>query len=739
MKAFFLFFFLSIFSFNSWAQHLKLLDSETKKPIEGAVLGKKADEKSPGFCEISDYKGKIKLPFSPGGKAVKLEIHHLSYHNVFITWKGHADTTVFLKPVNQHLNEVVVTAHRRPESAKNVVYKVQVIDREKIEQSGSTDLPAVLAMLPGLNFTQNGATGTSDLVMQGLEGNYVKILVDGIPMVGKSGTEEEIDLSHININLVERVEIVEGPMAAAFGADALAGVINIITKKGAENMERVSVSASWQEETVGSSYGADESKRSGDATVNLRLSPKTTWQASAGWRDFKGWKNEYEGRRYFWHPKEQFLWSSLLRRHDKNLDLYYKISFLDETIVSYGEFSGIGTPTAIDQHFVSNRWTHSLKSTWNFSHTSTLSAYISYADYIRDAETYAVNGLDGSKSKTKSSDFGTAGWNARAEYSRQWKSVNLSVGSDLSSEKGSGDKIANAETLYTAGLFCAAEMRWKDRIKIRPALRYSYHSVYKSPLIPQINIKANLTEQLSLRAAYGKGFRAPSIKELFYSFVDSNHNIKGNKDLNPEKSVNYQAGIQWQNELAKNWMSQWSASAFYNDIEDKIEYFQSVSDATQYTAYNVLSKKTKGLSLEHKTVFRTLALSLNYSYTGVSNELNSKNDEDFGYFSEWAAAASHSLKKWKLNLNLNYKYTGERPIPRENNGIFYMEKVEAHHMLDFTFLKKLPIGFTISGGAKNILNVTALRLEGPGHNAETSQTVGYGRSYYLKLTYQFLK
>ena len=91
-----------------------------------------------------------------------------------------------------------------------------------------------------IRFSQDLATGGSDITMMGLKGQNVKILIDGLPMVGRQGTSNEIDINQIDINSIERIEIVEGPMSVVYGADALAGVINIITKKA---RPKISVSA----------------------------------------------------------------------------------------------------------------------------------------------------------------------------------------------------------------------------------------------------------------------------------------------------------------------------------------------------------------------------------------------------------------------------------------------------------------------------------------------------------------
>src|SRR6188474_272664 len=131
----------------------------------------------------------------------------------------------------KELSEVVVTGQYKPQSAKASVYQVRTISKERIQKQGATKLQDVLSNELNIRFSQDVATGGSSISMLGLKGQNVKILVDGMPMTGRQGTSNEIDINQIDINSIERIEIVEGPMSVVYGADALAGVINIITRK----------------------------------------------------------------------------------------------------------------------------------------------------------------------------------------------------------------------------------------------------------------------------------------------------------------------------------------------------------------------------------------------------------------------------------------------------------------------------------------------------------------------------
>jgi len=131
----------------------------------------------------------------------------------------------------KQLAEVVVTGQYKPQSVKQSVYQVRTITKEQIQKQAASKLQDVLNNQLNIRFSQDLSTGGSDISMLGLSGQNVKILLDGVPMTGRQGTSNEININSIEINSVERIEIIEGPMSVIYGADALAGVINIITKK----------------------------------------------------------------------------------------------------------------------------------------------------------------------------------------------------------------------------------------------------------------------------------------------------------------------------------------------------------------------------------------------------------------------------------------------------------------------------------------------------------------------------
>ena len=148
---------------------------------------------------------------------------------VFIHTSALAQAPAVSQDSARVLDEVVVTGQYRPQSLKQSVYKVSVINQERIRMRGATDIATVLNNEIGIRFSTDRILRETDVNIMGMSGQNVKVLFDGIPLVDRESTKQS--LSQIDINTVERIEIVEGPMSVVYGTDALAGVINIITKK----------------------------------------------------------------------------------------------------------------------------------------------------------------------------------------------------------------------------------------------------------------------------------------------------------------------------------------------------------------------------------------------------------------------------------------------------------------------------------------------------------------------------
>ena len=131
------------------------------------------------------------------------------------------------------LSPVVVTATRLPTPESEVASSITVITAEEIQEKQERTLPDALADVPGLNVVQTGGPGgTTSVYIRGTNANQVKVLIDGIDASDPSSPDGTFNFANTLTSDIARIEVLRGPQSGLYGADAIGGVINIITKAG---------------------------------------------------------------------------------------------------------------------------------------------------------------------------------------------------------------------------------------------------------------------------------------------------------------------------------------------------------------------------------------------------------------------------------------------------------------------------------------------------------------------------
>jgi outer membrane receptor for ferrienterochelin and colicins len=273
-------------------------------------------------------------------------------------------------------------------------------------------------------------------------------------------------------------------------------------------------------------------------------------------------------------------------------------------------------------------------------------------------------------------------------------------------------------------------------------------------VVPSINSKFILNKQLDLRLAYAYGFRSPALRELYFEFVDANHNIVGNPDLKAENSNSFNASLNWTSLPVNNMVFGISLGGFYNEFNNQIDFALASASANQYTYFNVNKTKTAGGTLENKFSMKNLDASLGLSYIGFYRKLYDdkdyikETDKEFLWSPELNASVSYMLQAIKTKFNLFFKYTGKRPqyVTGKNasgQNVLTIAETENYNLADFTTTTQLNKYLAVSAGVKNIFDVTNVSNSavnsGSIHNAGSTVAIGYGRSYFIGLNFQWNK
>lgn len=714
----------------SGQQHILVL-SPKGEPIEDAVIFYQPQAiKKLQKVAITDASGKAILATNT---TAALQINKVGFVCIYDTLTTHQPKTYTLQTNNTNLKDLVVTGQFETGTTDKSVYKIKVIDRQRIEQQGAVNLKDVLSNELNIRLSQDGVLGTQ-MSMMGLGGQNVKILIDGVPVIGRM--DGNIDISQINLNNIERIEVVEGPMSVIYGTDALGGVINLISKKPQAKQYNLNVNTYY--ETVGT-YNID-------ANTGFRYK---AWQlsASGGRNFFDGYSaNESENIRWKqWKPREQYFGELSVNYKFKTHSHRFNARYFNEKITARN--NPTITPYSIsgfDDYFKTTRINLAVYSDIYFKNKATLNLINSYALFGRTKNAYIKNLVTGTEQLTPNSeDHDTTTFDLvtlRGTYTtKTQKKFNSQLGYDVNLENGSGKRLASGSNFIgDYAVFYIADLKATSRLNLRPGIRFIYNTSYGAPIIPSVNLRYDVTEDIFIRASYAQGFRAPSLKELSLFFVDVNHNIKGNTNLKAETSNNYNLSLNYKKQYT-TWLVKSELSGFYNAINDLISLAIVDASTQTYSYVNIDTYRTFGLNFNNDIQYKSLKFTLGYGRIARYNQLSKREAlNEYSYANEYRANVTYSIKRAKTDVNLFYKYNGQLPgYALDANNQVYQTFVEAYSMMDASVTKsfyKNRVKLTI--GVKNLLNVTNISFNttSSAHSAGAgSMPMAMGRFMFTSL------
>lgn len=672
------------------------------------------------------------------------KVSFIGFKTIYQTVKQKGNYKFILIEDNVLLNQVVVTAQYSANSPDKAVHKIEIIDRKKIDAMGAVTLQDALSNSMGIRIEQDNILG-SGMSLQGISGQNVKILIDGVPVIGR--LNGNIDLSQINLDNIERIEIVKGPLSVNYGTNALAGAINLISKTNKKG--QVSVGGTSYYESIGKFNFTGKvgfNKKNNDVLITGGRNYFDGW--NDGDLQFRNPEPIADSTRFkTWKPKEQFFGGVQLGKTIKNVKLKYKGDIFDETIWNRGYPRPPYQETAFDDEYHTSRIDNALFFNRK-GKESTINVLASVNHFERTKNTFYTDLTTLDRLLTENSgDQDTSVFNqflSRGSFISQKDSakLNYQLGYEVNIEQAEGVRIEDGKQQQgDYALFASSEYAYKNFI-FRPGLRYAYNTSYETPLLPSLNIKFG-KDKYSIRASYARGFRAPSLKELYFNFVDINHNIVGSNSLKAETSSNYILTMAY-NILHENLIFKSEIGGFYNAIKDQISLAQT--DGTQYTYVNIGEFQSVGGQADFQVGFYHFKANIGASYIGRSNSVEADGVSQFSFSPELRSSLLYELKKQALTFAFFYKYQGKLPNVIQNaEGEIQTNFISAYHTSDFTLSKKLfKKQIDVSLGVKNIFDVksvTSSASTGGGAHASggTIVPVGMGRTYFAALKLNLTK
>lgn len=516
--------------------------------------------------------------------------------------------------------DVVVTATRTQEEVKAVPQTVEVITKEDIEKLGATDVYSALRLASNVDVTSTGMAG-HNVMIRGMSTNHTLILVDGRRFAGEdtSATQNVYALGRLSLSNIERIEIVRGSASAQYGSDALGGVINIITKKSEKPSAMIGFSTG--SDALNNYYHIDFGKQG-----------KFSSTFDARFTDVR--KNIHagdEGSNYY-GPIQDFNFSGTYDLgNNKQIDLtlgYYnehtKANYADSWTSSgvfqtnkdkkewydykrYDYSLGYSGKTDSGDYMIRAFYSKLDKENKLYNYRDNLPGPMEsilggmYPKYDWDKSKYTLYGIEGKNTMQLGDDhlltFG-------AEY-RQNKveGTRLGDGGDNVhevSQSGNGytnTKSYSEKDVTTWAGYIQDEWMVNDKLLIIPSIRYDHDSSFGGETTPKIGATYFLSDNSRIKANWGKGFKAPTISELYMAMHRAmggqTVNVYGNPDLKPEESTSWD--ISFEAEKDNNFGK---ITYFNNDVKNLITTQQIGSSFYDQQYVNVDEAEIDGVELE---------------------------------------------------------------------------------------------------------------------------------------------
>jgi outer membrane receptor for ferrienterochelin and colicins len=727
---------LAAFSSSGQQALVTILDGKSGKAIEFAHVSFEAIEGEEVFKAVSDKNGQVKNPVKTNSK---IGVSFIGFHTHFGKIGPGESLSIRLVPSILNIDQVVVTAQFTPERVDQSIYKVNVINSAQIENKAASNLGDLLDSELNIRVSQDGVLGTG-MSLNGLSGEHIKFLVDGVPVIGR--LNGAIDISQLNLYNIDHIEFLDGPMSVVYGSNAMAGVVNLITREN----------KNYKSYTNLHTYAESVGTYDFDLNTSLRYADHI-FQLSGGRNFFAGYSEDKDSRNKTWKPKRAYFFDGSYILLKEKLSLRYSPSYYNELLLDKGSPLSPYFERAFDTYFNTVRFSNKMDLSLKLKANRFLNVLAAYSVFDRKRENYNIDLTTLKKNLRDADTTKFHSWLLRSTFSKDNKEdwFNYQLGIDLNLDRGSGDKIEGKEKeIGDYAAFLSVRLDPLKKLELQPGVRLIYNTNYNAPLVYSLNAKYNFGKRLALRASFARGFRAPSLKELYLDFVDVNHKIYGNPDLKAERSYNYNASLLYHADRKKH-VYEAELSWFYNQIENSIDLvarqsgvdFNPADGPPPYTYLNLENYGTTGIKLNLNYRFYpnfNVKTGLNQTKTMISQ--GTGNNEQTANSTDYNFSVNYKWIKHDLNFSVFYKYNGKLPNFSVNeDDEVSLAYIQDFHNLDLTIGKSfLDNNLYITFGAKNIFNNKDIPISGNAsggiHSGGVeSSLVGYGRTYFVGASY----
>ena len=482
--------------------------------------------------------------------------------------------------VEENVDTIVVTATRLEQTATETGASISIITAEEIEELGLIYALDAVAQAPGVTINQNGTFGgNAGVRIRGAASEQTVVLIDGIPVNDPTSPGGGFNFARLDTENIERIEVLKGPQSTLWGTDAIGGVVSITTKTPGEDFGGEAFAEYGSFNTLRGGASVSNASEVGD----FRLAAVTVSSDGISKADEDNGNGE----------EDSFDSLTLSAKGGLNLpgdarlsaDLLWTDAESEFDSFSSGAQGGVGDGDEV-------------------SETEEAAANLSLTVPLMDGRLDNLFLVGYSDIQRENFSDGLSSFDAEGErlLYRYQGTLNASDRHRLAFGAEREETTANDDDTSIDGLFALYELRPIGDLTITAGLRYDDHERFGSESTTRFAGAWKLTDNVSFRASWGEGFKAPTIFQTTFFCCGA---TEPNADLKAETSEAFDAGIEWQSSDGR---FQLGATVFLQDTENLIDFAEG-------GYVNIDEVESTGLELSGALMLSdTLNLSLDYAY-----------------------------------------------------------------------------------------------------------------------------
>jgi outer membrane receptor for ferrienterochelin and colicins len=623
------------------------------------------------------------------------------------------------------LDTLVVTATMEAKKIEDIPAFATVVTKDDIAKSTVSSVADLLRETVGVN-NLSDSTGRDEVQIRGLGGGYTVILVNGKRVSAGSAFDKgsDTDLNSVPLNSIERVEIIRGPMSVLYGADAIGGVVNIITK-------RPQADAGW----TGTANAEIRKIESGEGGDQYRLGVSGMGAIS----DKVALSVSVEDlRQKAWFANGSDISPLREKKNAQNLasTLTWQVADNQEIDVDFGynhderPYQVFNTGGATREQKITRTdlaITH--KGRWDWANTT---AYIKR----EESDIYDYN-------SQYDEPEAHSGLEANNTYAKGYANKVIGMHALMAGVDYQNEQLKNSYTLLDSGeynvdqygLFAQDEIALTDKLIFTLGGRVDNHDIYGNNFSPKAYLVYNASNAWTIKGGITKAFKAPEVSKLSEEYrtvsCGGSCTLSGNPDLEAETSISYEFGMDYHTRSLNV-----TAAVFRNDIDNLIERevgYDGSGNANSAKWINVATAMTQGLELSASTSLTDdLLLKANYTYLDTEAEDSSGLKTVLTGRPEHQASVSFDYQATDtLSTYLTVNYLSGMQYSTWVSGADVYSVLPSYYRTDIGIVADVMDSLTIRAGIKNVGDVR-LDEEDTGYT-----TYELGRNYFVSAAYNF--